>query len=95
MDMPTARAGMYAVGTKGGTAYVIGGWDGIFPFNPVIGSLVEAYKVSQDAWTTALPSMPTPRAETGAASHNGKIYMVGGAQPGFGSSADAHEAFKP
>lgn len=95
MDMPTARAGMYAVGTKGGTVYVIGGWDGIFPFNPAIGSLVEAYKVSQDAWTTGLPSMPTPRAETGAVSHNGKVYIVGGAQPGFGSSVNAHEAFKP
>jgi N-acetylneuraminic acid mutarotase len=99
-DMPTSRAGMYAVAKKGGTVHVIGGWDGVFPFdlNPAtsVGSLIEAYKVSQDAWTTpVLPPMPTPRAETGAADHGGSIYIVGGAQPGFGASVDDNEVFKP
>jgi N-acetylneuraminic acid mutarotase len=94
-DLPTARAGLYAVATKGGTVYVIGGWDGIFPFNTGIGATVEAYQVSKDMWTTALPPMPTARAETGAADHGGKIYIVGGAQPGFGASVDANEVYKP
>jgi len=94
-DMPTARAGMYAAATKGGTVYVIGGWDGAFPFDTAVGSAVEAYKVSQDKWMTDLPSMPTARAETGAADHNGKIYILGGATPAFGNSVAANEAFKP
>jgi len=90
-DMPTARAGMYAVAAKGGTVYVIGGWDGV---NPGL-STNEAYKVAQDAWTAGLLPMPTPRAETGAVGHGGRIYIVGGAQPGFGFSVSANEAFKP
>jgi len=89
-DMPTARAAMYAVATKGGTVYVIGGWDGASAGL----STNEAYKVSHDSWTTELP-MPTARAETGAADHGGRIYIVGGATPGFGASVAAHEVFKP
>lgn len=94
-DLPTPRAGLYAVATKGGSVYVIGGWDGIFPFNPVVGSTVEAYKVSRDTWTVGLPPMPTPRGEAGAADHGGKIYIIGGAQPGFGASVAPNEVFKP
>jgi len=90
-DMPTPRAGMYAVGEKGNTVYVIGGWDGIGTGL----STNESYKVSSDAWTTGLPPMPTARAETGAASHGGRIYIVGGAKPGFGASVNANEVFKP
>jgi len=93
--MPTARGGLYAVATSGGIVYVIGGWDGIYPFNPIVGSVVEAYKVSKDTWITGLTSMPTPRAETGAADHGGRIYILGGAKPGFGASVDANEAYKP
>ncbi len=85
---------MYAVATKGNSVHVIGGWDGIFPFNTVVGSAVEAYKVSKDTWTTGLPSMPTARAEAGAADHGGRIYIVGGATPGFGASVDANEVLK-
>ncbi len=90
-DMPTARAAMYAVAMRGGTVYVIGGWDGI-------GSGLqtnEAYKAATDTWTTGLPPMPTGRAETGAADHNGKIYILGGAKPAFGNSTDVNEVFKP
>ena len=82
---------MYPVATKGGTIYVIGGWDGISPGL----STNDAYKVSQDSWTTGLPPMPTPRAEMGAADHGGRIYIIGGGQPGFGASVDANEVFKP
>lgn len=93
--MPTARGGMYAVATKGGTVYVIGGWNGLFPFIPGVGDTVEAYKVSKDSWTVGLPPMPTPRAEAGAVGHGGRIYIIGGAQPGFGASVDDNEVFKP
>lgn len=90
-DMPTARAAMYAVAMKGGTVYVIGGWNGVGTGLDVN----EAYKAATDTWTIDLPPMPTGRAETGAADHNGKIYIVGGGKPAFGNSTDVHEAFKP
>ena len=90
-DMPTPRAAMYAAASKGGTVYVIGGWDGI---GSGLGTN-EAYKVSKDKWTTGLPALPTPRAEAGAVGHGGRIYIVGGATPGFGASVAAMEVFKP
>ena len=89
-DMPTARAGMYAVAVKGNTVYVIGGWNGTPPGL----STNEAYSVASNTWTTALP-MPTPRGESGAVGHGGRIYVVGGSQPAFGAAVDANEAFKP
>ena len=90
-DMPTARAAFYAVAKKGGTVYVIGGWDGVGPGL----STNEAYKVASDKWTSGLLPMPTPRGEAGAVGHGGRIYILGGAQPAFGASVDANEAFKP
>jgi N-acetylneuraminic acid mutarotase len=89
-DMPTRRAGMYGVASKGGTVYVIGGWDGVQPGLHTN----EAYKVASDSWSTATP-MPTNRAEAGAVGHGGRIYILGGAQPAFGASVAANEAFKP
>src|SRR2546428_1775930 len=47
-DMPTARAGMYGIATKGDAIYVIGGWDGIHPGLQTN----EADHVAQDTWTT-------------------------------------------
>jgi N-acetylneuraminic acid mutarotase len=89
-DMPTARAGMYAVATKGDAVYVIGGWDGVQPGLRTN----EAYHVAKDNWTIET-LMPTARAETGAAGHGGQIFIVGGGKPGFGSSVDNNEAYKP
>ncbi len=89
-DMLTARASMYAVAKKGGTVYVIGGYAGFAPGLAVN----ESYKVSQDVWMTD-PNMPTARAETGAADHGGRIYIIGGGLPGFGAAVDANEVFKP
>ena len=37
--------------------------------------------------------MTTARQEAGVNSHGG-VYVVGGAQPAFGSSTDANEVFK-
>lgn len=91
-DMPTARAGLYAVAHKGNTVYVIGGWDGTFPYAGL--KTNEAYKVAEDTWTTEL-AMPTGRGEAGAVGHGGRIYILGGAQPAFGLSVAANEVFKP
>lgn len=89
-NMPTPRAGMYAAASKGGTVYVIGGWDGIGAGL----ATNEAYKVSKDSWSPA-PPMLTARAEVGAVGHGGRIYIVGGATPGFGAAVAAMEVFKP
>jgi len=83
------RAAMYAVGKKGGTIFVIGGYAG----GAALG-VNEAYKVSKDAWSTWAP-MITPRAEMGVVSHGGRIYTVGGALPAFGASTNQNEVFKP
>ncbi len=93
--MPTARGALYAVAKKGGTIYVIGGWDGVYPFNTNIGSTVEAYKVAKNSWKENYSPMPTARSESGAADHGGRIYIVGGATPGGGASVNANEAYKP
>jgi len=92
--VPSMRGAFYAVGVKGNTVYLIGGWNKIYPFGP-IGATVEAYKVAQDTWVTGLAPMITGRAETGAASHGGKIYVIGGGQPGFGNPINAVEVYKP
>jgi Kelch motif len=93
--MPTPRGSMYAVAKKGGTVYVIGGWNGVYPFNTSVGSKVEAYKVASNTWTTGYTSMPTARSESGAADHGGLIYIIGGATPGGGASVSANEVYKP
>lgn len=89
-DMPTARAAMYSVDSKGNAIYVIGGWDGIVPGLQTN----EAYHVAHDEWTVEVP-MPTGRAEAGAVGHGGRIFVVGGAKPGFGASVANNEAYKP
>ncbi|HYS54207.1 MAG TPA: kelch repeat-containing protein [Thermoanaerobaculia bacterium] len=89
-DMPGPRAAFYAVGTKGDAVYAIGGWNGVVPGVQTN----QAYHVAHDNWTTETP-MPVGRAETGAASHGGRIYILGGAKPGFGNSVPNNEVFKP
>ena len=89
-DMPTARAGMYGIATKGDAIYVIGGWDGIAPGLQTN----EAYHVAKNSWTVETP-MPTGRAEVGAAGHGGQVFIVGGSKPAFGASVPNNEAFKP
>lgn len=99
-DMPTPRGALYAVGTKGNEVYVIGGHvGGAFNTAPGgTGTIVEAYKVSSDTWKdySNFSYMPTARAEACVASHGGRIYMIGGAQPWAGvNSLRNVEVFKP
>lgn len=89
-DLSAPRATFYTVATKGNEIYVIGGWDGVQPGLHTN----EVYNPVKDTWRTA-PPMPTRRAEAGAVSHGGRIYVLGGAQPHSGASVAANEVFKP
>jgi len=99
-DMPTARGGLYGAGVKGGTIYAIGGWDGIYPFNTApgsVGTIVEAYKVSLDTWTSSsnFNPMPTAKGEAAVVSKGGSIYFMGGSKPAYGLNIDSFEKFSP
>lgn len=83
--MPTARAGM-GCGVVGDEIVVVGGEGnaaaplGVFP-------QVEAYAPATNTWRS-LDSMRTPRHGMGAAGHDGKLYVPGGAtRAGFGSTS--------
>ena len=88
--MPTARAAFYGIGIKGDSIYVMGGEDA----TGAPSSANEVYNVADNSWSTATP-LPHPRGEMGVASHGGRIYTVGGALPGFGSSQSTNDLFQP
>ncbi len=87
-SMPTPRASLVA-GHSGDKVYAIGGTDGVSA-----SSVNEVYDIPSNSWSTNTP-MPTARQEAGVNSHGGRVYVVGGAQPAFGSSTGANEVFKP
>jgi large repetitive protein len=87
-SMPTPRASLVA-GHSGNQVYAIGGTDGVSA-----SSANEVYDIPSNSWSTNT-AMPTARQEAGVNSHGGRIYVVGGAQPAFGSSTAANEVFKP
>ncbi len=89
-DLPAPRASFYSVGKKGDTIFVIGGIGLFFTETDVN----EAYKVASDSWHTGTV-MPNSRAEASAVSHGGRIYVLGGATPAFGSSVAFNEVYKP
>jgi hypothetical protein len=94
-NLPRRRAAFYqvaarATGSPEPKVYAIGGWDG----TGMGEATVFVYNVTTNTYTQATP-MPTPRAEMGVANFRGRIYTVGGAQPAFGASVDAHEVFTP
>ena len=89
-DLPGPRATFYTVASKGDDIYAIGGWDGV---QPGVHSN-DIYNVAHNTWRKGTP-MPTNRAEAGAVSHGGRIYVMGGAQPHSGASVAANEAYKP
>jgi N-acetylneuraminic acid mutarotase len=88
--MPTARAAFYGIGIIGDSIYVMGGEDATGAPSPAN----EVYDVAHDMWSTAAP-LPNPRGEMGVASHGDRIYTVGGALPGFGSSQTTNDVFEP
>ena len=85
--MPTARASLVA-GHSGDNVYAIGGTDGVSASNAN-----EVYDVAHNSWSNA--SMTTARQEAGVSSHGGRICVVGGATPTYGTSSNANEMFKP
>ncbi len=87
MPMPTARASLVA-GHSGDKVYAIGGTDGVSALN-----VNEVYDIPSGSWSNA--STTAPRQEAGVNSHAGRIYVVGGATPTYGTSTNANEVFKP
>jgi len=87
MPMPTARASLVA-GHSGDKVYAIGGTDGVSALN-----VNEVYDIPSGSWSNA--STTAPRQEAGVNSHAGRIYVVGGATPAYGTSTNANEVFKP
>jgi N-acetylneuraminic acid mutarotase len=79
-DMPTARSSMYGAAAIGNRLYVIGGQN-----NGVQLTTNEFYSVFPGTWGTDTP-MPSPRAEMGVVSHDGRIYTVGGGFTGVSSN---------
>ena len=85
--MPTRRASMVAA-SLGGKIYVIAGYTGGPPL-----AVNEVYNVAANTWSTDAP-ITVARGESNAISHGGRIYVVGGALPGFGTSIASVEVFK-
>jgi len=58
----------------------------------------EVYNITKNSW---LPVVDTPMpagqevAETGAYSSGGRIYVIGGGQPAYGSGTNFNQLFKP
>eukprot|EP00958_Prasinococcus_capsulatus_P009671 scaffold938_cov399-Prasinococcus_capsulatus_cf.AAC.9 len=74
--MPTARGDLAAVLFGASLVpVVIGGFSHVDWCEPL--DTVEAYDAAADAWTT-LPSLPTGRADKGAAVFGDRIYTLGG-----------------
>ena len=68
---------------------MVGGYAGGPPL-----AVNEVYKVSADSWGTDTP-IKVARGESNSVSHGGRVYVVGGALPGFGNSTADVEVFKP
>ena len=89
MPMSTARASFVA-GHSGGKVYAIGGTiDGVS-----LSNANEVYDIASNSWSNNT-AMTAARQEAGVNSHGGRIYVVGGATPAYGTSTAANEAFKP
>jgi len=88
--MLTGRASLVA-GHSGDKVYAIGGTaDGVSASNAN-----EVYDIPSNSWSTSTATMTTARQEAGVNSHGGRIYVVGGATPTYGTSTAANEVFKP
>jgi N-acetylneuraminic acid mutarotase len=75
-SMPTARQGLAAASGPDGRVYAIGG-TGAALDAPALPT-VEVYTPTANSWATK-PPLPTPRYNLAAvASHDGRIYAIGG-----------------
>ncbi len=95
--MPTARYRLAAATGGDGRIYAIGGNNNCGESSCNFGyvSTVEAYDVNADTWV-ARTSMPTPRADAGAATgRDGRIYVVGGATGTNPGVLDTLEVYDP
>lgn len=83
--MPTPRANAVAA-VLGGRVWFIGGYVSPEP-GDFLGSraVVELYNPRSDTWSTG-PSLPGPRAEAGAATLHGVLYVAGGSLPTGGDN---------
>lgn len=89
--MPQARY-VHMAARIGNQAYVFGGATA----GHVVAGENQVYNIVKDSWTTDT-SMPSGKevGETGVYSHGGKVYVVGGAQPAWGSSTNFAQVFMP
>ncbi|MGR9073331.1 MAG: Kelch repeat-containing protein [Gammaproteobacteria bacterium] len=93
-DLSVPRSSLMS-GKKGRYVYVMGG-----SVDGFVSGLNERYDTVKDKWTHVTP-MPTDgcpergRGETGAYSHDGKIYVPGGGCPAFGTPTNVNWSFKP
>ena len=81
-DMPVRRSWGPSASANG-QLYVIGGWVGTIPQDPAGSVLVYRYDPPSDTWTQKA-DLPDFRFESGAASVDGKIYLLGGSPRGPG-----------
>lgn len=95
MGAVTAQSPRYATVAAeiGGRVYVAGGIVRIADAADVVTPAVEAYDPDDGSWTRGAP-MPTARAFSAAAVHDGKLYVFGGIGAD-GKTLDVVEAFDP
>jgi N-acetylneuraminic acid mutarotase len=83
--MPTPRANA-AAAVLGGRMWVAGGYADPEPGDSLgTSAVVELYNPYSDTWSVA-PALPGPRAEAGAATLHGVLYVVGGSLPSGGGN---------
>jgi N-acetylneuraminic acid mutarotase len=94
--MPTAR-GFLAAAAIGNRVYAIGGvaerttYDSDIQVQP--SAALEIYDIASDTWSGGR-DLPTPTQHAGAASADGKLYVVGGRRPGD-LSVDIAQRYDP
>lgn len=91
---PMARARSYTAGAAlNGKVYVVGGWA---PGTFGIMGYIEEFNPATNAWTplNQLTAMPTMRQKLAAASLNGEVFAIGGANAA-GIALDVVESYRP
>ncbi len=84
--LPTVRSDLSAV-TVGGTAYILGGYDGSAPIDSILAT-------SDGSTFTEVGHLPEPARYMAVASLDGRIYAIGG-ETASGSASDAIREIDP